>query len=363
VHKASIAVAVARPGWGAAESLGTIGNNPQALAKLVRKLGEAEQLFFCYEAGSCGYGVYRQLTMMGAQCMVVAPSLIPQQAGDRVKTDRRDAQKLARLLRSGELTPVWVPDEQEEALRDLTRARADAVEDVVRKRHQLSKFLLRLGMRPPAGVSTWTIRHRQWLESLKFDQVAQTVVMREYVQALDEARARVERLNRELEEQAQESKQAPLIAALQALRGVSVVTAMTVVAETGDLTRFPSARQVMAYAGVVPREHSSGSSQRRGPITKSGNAHLRHVVVESSWHYRQPPRVGAVLKKRQAGQSEAVKAMAWEAQCRLNRKYRRLTSRGKPSTVAVVAVARELLGFMWAIAQELKSSTGNEQAA
>jgi transposase len=353
VHKETIAVAVAKLDRGEAESIGTIPNNPQAVAKLLRKLGPAEGLQFCYEAGPCGYGLYRQLVKAGAMCTVVAPSLIPQSPGDRVKTDRRDAQKLARLLRSGDLTPVWVPDEQQEALRDLTRAREDAKEDLLRKRNQLSKFLLRLDLRPPTGIKAWTKAYRQWIEGLQFTQGVHKIVLAEYLHALDETTARIERLEKELVEQATTSSHAPLISALQSLRGVAAVTAITVVAELGDLTRFPSAKQAMDYVGLVPSEHSSGGRRSQGAITKSGNSHARYVLVEAAWHYRHAPRVGETLQKRQQGLSEEVKRIAWKAQHRLNLKYRRLVGRGKMKQVAVVAVARELVGFMWAIAQEL----------
>lgn len=282
VHKDTISVAVTRSGQETAESLGIIPNSPEALAKLVRKLGRPENLFFCYGAGPCGYSIYRQLKAMGAECIVAAPSLVPQRAGDRVKTDRRDAKKLARFLRSGELTPVWVRDENQEALRDLTRAREDAKEDVLRKRHQISKFLLRLELRPPAGVRAWTVKYRQWLEGLRFEQPAQAMVLREYLHALDEAEAMAKRLEAEIAQLTQTSKQAQIIAALQAMRGVFLITAATIVAEVGDLTRFPSPRQLMSYAGLVPSEYSSGGSRHRGSITKSGNAHLRRVVVEAA---------------------------------------------------------------------------------
>lgn len=353
VHKETIAVAIARPGREDAESLGMIPNTTEAVAKLVRRLGPASGLRFCYEAGPCGYGLYRQLRGLGAECIVVAPSLVPERPGDRVKTDRRDAKKLARHLRSGDLTPVWVPDEDHEALRDLTRAREDAKEDVLRKRQQLSKFLLRLGCRPPEGVKAWTQKHRQWLNGLKLPRAGQQIVLREYMQALDEATSRVERLEREISEQAQASAHAPMIQALQALRGVGEITACTVVAELGDLRRFVGARQAMDAVGLVPTESSSGPRQRRGAITKTGNAHVRRVLVESAWQYRHLPRVGEGLRKRQEGLPESVKVIAWKAQHRLNRKYRRLMRRGKPKQVAVVAVARELAGFMWAVAREV----------
>lgn len=364
VHKDSITVAIAKAGREEAENLGTIANEPEAIAKLVRRLRQpVETLLFCYEAGPCGYGIYRQLKAMGAGCLVVAPSLIPQKPGERVKTDRRDARKLARLLRSGELTAVWVPDEKEEALRDLTRAYEDAKEDVLRKKNQISKFLLRLDIRPPKAVNAWTIKYRQWLKGLRFNQPAQGIVLKEYIHALEEAEAMAERLEKEIAVLAQESDQAPVISALQSLRGVGLVTAATVVAEVGDLTRFTSPKQLMSYAGLVPSEYSSNNKRHQGAITKSGNSHVRRVVVESAWHYRKLPAIGYGLKKRQEGQSEEIKSISWKAQHRLNLKFRRLTGRGKLSQVAVVAVARELLGFMWAIAQQVKQEEKLARAA
>lgn len=356
VHKDTIAVSVAQEGREAAESLGTIINKPEAIAKLVRKLGPAKNLYFCYEAGPCGYGIYRQLTTAGSTCMVAAPSLIPRKPGEKIKTDRRDAKKLAQLLRSGELTPVWVPNEKQEALRDLVRAREDTQEDIIRKRNQISKFLLRLEKRPPHGVKAWTIKYWQWLNSLDFSQAAQGIVLKEYIHALEEAEARKKRLEEELTELVKYSEQAPVIAAFQALRGVGLITAATVAAEAGDLSRFDSPKQLMSYVGLVPSESSSGGSRRQGRITKSGNAHIRRVIVESAWHYRRQPAIGIGLKKRQEGQTEEIKAISWQAQHRLNLKFRRLSGRGKPSQTAAVAVARELLGFMWAIAQEVRQN-------
>lgn len=360
VHKSSITVAVAKEGREAAESLGTIINSPEAIAKLVRRLGSAKQMLFCYEAGPCGYGIYRQLKSMGIECMVVAPSLIPQRPGERVKTDKRDAKKLARLLRSGELTPVWVPDEKEEALRDLVRAREDAQEDVLRKRNQISKMLLRLEKWPPRGTP-WTLKYRQWLNSLEFKQAAQGMVLKEYIHALEEAEAMVNRLEKEIAEQVKASLQYPVIEALQALRGVGLITSATVVAETGDLCRFSSPKQLMSYVGLVSSESSSGDNRYRGRITKSGNAHIRRVLVESAWHYLRLPTIGAALKKRQEGQSEQIKAISWKAQHRLNFKFRRLIVRGKMRQKVVVAVARELLGFMWAIAQEINHQNNSQK--
>jgi len=284
---------------------------------------------------------------------VVAPSLVPVKAGDRVKTDKRDAKKLARLLRSGELTPVWVPDEEQEALRDLVRSREDALEDLLRKKHQLSKFLLRNGKRHPVGMKAWTVRHRQWMDALKFEDPAQQFVFQDYIHALDVAEARLKRLTEALEEMSCKSEHAPVIAALRALKGVEYLTAVTLVAELGDISRFPNPAQLMSYAGVVPSEHSSGPRERKGSITKTGNSHVRRVVIEAAWHYLRQPKVSTKLKKRQEGASESVKEISWKAQDRLNYKFRKLMARGKPSQKAVVAVAREMLGFIWAISRQV----------
>ncbi len=353
VHKETIAVAVAAGHGGEVRSLGLIPNGPEAIRKLIRRLGPAKHLTCAYEAGPCGYVLHRHLTRLGARCVVVAPSLIPTRPGDRVKTDRRDATKLARLLRSGELTPIWVPDEEHEALRDLTRAREDARVDLLRARHRLSKFLLRLGVVPPTGGKPWGVKHRQWLQGLHLVRASQQVVLREYLLAVDQVQERLRGLEAELVEAARTSRHAALIAALQALRGVGVVTAVTLVAELGDLHRFRTPRELMAYAGLVPSESSSGPRQHRGAITKTGNAHVRHVIVEAAWHYRHVPGVWGALRQRQAGQPEQIKAIAWQAQDRLHRRYRRLLGRGKARQQVVVAVARELLGFAWAIADAI----------
>jgi transposase len=345
VHKESIAVAIAR-GDSAAESLGTIPNDPDAVVKLVHRLG-ADDGLWCYEAGPCGYELRRRLSELGVNCIVVAPSLIPTKPGDRVKTDRRDALKLARLLRSGDLTAVWVPDAAHEAFRDLTRARQAAQEDVTRVRHRLTKLLLRLGVRAPA--TAWSKAYRQWLEALTLPQPLQQVVLEETRLAVAQGEQRVERLTAAITEAALQVSQAASIAAWQSLRGIRLTTAAMLGAEIGDVTRFRSPRELMAYTGVVPSEHSSGGSTRRGRITKTGNAHLRFALVEAAWHYRHGPRLSKALKARQQGQPAEVLAIAERAQRRLNSRYRHLVAR-KTKQQAVVAVARELLGFIWAIA-------------
>jgi transposase len=353
VHAESIAAAAAEAGGGEVRSLGTVPNTPEAVAKLLRKLGPPERLRVCYEAGPCGYVLHRQLTELGVACVVAAPSLVPTRPGDKVKTDRRDALKLARAHRAGDLTAVWVPDAEHEALRDLTRAREDALEDLHRARQRLRCFLLRQGLRPPEGVKPWTLRHRDWLAQLAPAAAAHRVVLAEALTALDQAAARLGRLEDAIAEQLTSSPLAPLLGALQTLRGVALVTAATLVAELGDVARFASPRQLMAYAGLVPGEHSSGGRSRRGGITKTGNAHMRRVIVEAAWHYRHPPRVGTTLRRRQVGQPAAVTETAWKAQRRLHKRFGRLLGRGKLKQEAVVAVARELLGFVWAVAREV----------
>jgi transposase len=350
VHKATIVVAVAEEGRGEVRSYGTIRNSPEAVLKLVRKLGTAEQLVCCYEAGPCGYGLQRQLAGLGAACTVVAPSLIPTRPGERVKTDQRDAAKLARLLRAGELTSVWVPDVEHEALRDLSRAREAARDARHQARQQLRKLLLRLGIAEPSGTTAWSQGYWAWLKTVRLAQPLQQIVLEDAIETVAAGTARLQRLEQQVERAATTGRHAPLIAALQSLRGVGVITAVTLVAELGDLGRFPTARPLMAYVGLVPSEHSSGESQRRGRITKAGNSHVRHVLVQAAWHYRHPPARTAALTARQVGQPAAVTDVAWRAQARLHARYRKLAGR-KGRRKAVIAVARELAGFVWALAR------------
>jgi transposase len=363
VHKDDIAVAVAWAGGGAAESRGTIPNRPEAVRTLVRRLGTAATVRCCDEAGPCGYGVPRQLTGLGVACDVVAPGLVPVKPGERIKTDRRDALKLARLSRSGELTPVWVPDVAHEALRDLTRARGDARADEHRARQRLGKFLLRLDLRPPEGVRPGTARYRQWLDGLRLGEPAQRTVLREYRAAVEEAGARLARLEDEVAEVAQTGPHATLLGALQTLRGAALVTAATLVAELGDLRRFDHPSQLMADVGLVPSEHASGGRQRRGAITKTGNAEVRRVVVEAAWHDRHAPSLRGALRRRQVGQSPPVTRIAWQAQERVPKRWRRLLGRGKLTQQAVVAVAREVVGFIWAIARAVAAEAAGVGAA
>jgi transposase len=359
VHKATIAVAVAEAGGGEVRYGGEIANTPEAIAKLVRQLRKGDaQLAFCYEAGPCGYGIHRQLTELGWDCQVVAPSLIPKKAGDRVKTDRRDSVMLARLHRAGELTAVWVPDDAQEGLRDLTRAREDMKHLQRQAKQRLSAFLLRYG-KCYEGKSNWTQAHYRWLEEMKFSQPVQQIVFQEYVDTVKALSKRVDGLDKQLESAATESVFWPVIEGLMALRGVNLLTAATVVAEIGDLKRFASAPQLMAYLGVVPSEHSSGASKSRGGITKTGNSHVRRVLVEAAWTYRHPARKTAHLQRRAECTPDAVQEIAWKAQKRLCARYRLMQGKGKLKVQACTAVARELAGFIWAIGQALPQPAAN----
>ena len=350
VHADTIAVAVAEPG-GEVRSLGIIPNRAESVRKLVTKLGPAESLRVCYEAGPTGYVLYWQLTALGIACEVVAPTLIPMLAGDRVKTDRRDATKLARGYRAGDLTAVWVPDAAHEALRDLVRARESAKKDQLRARNRLSKFLLRHGTRPTDKMTPWSDRHMRWLRKVHFEQFAQEATRLDYLHEVDHAADRITRLERAIDDAIKTvpTKMRAVIDALQALRGIARMTAVTLVAELGEFSRFSRAPQLMGFSGMGAREHSSGTHIRRGGITKTGNAHVRRVVIEAAWAYRHRPAIGAPLRKRQAALSEAVKAVGWKAQLRLHARYQRLLGRGKASPHVTTAIGRELLGFIWAI--------------
>jgi transposase len=341
--------------------LGEIANREDSIRKLVQKLGPVEQLRVCYEAGPTGYVTYWQLVKLGVSCEVIAPSLIPVKPGDRVKTNRRDAKKLARCYRAGDLTPVWVPDQQHEALRDLVRAREVAKKDQTRARHRLSKFLLRHGQRAPMGVRAWTQKYMRWVQSVEFGPVAQQVVLGDYLHEVEHSSARVRRLEVAISEavQAAPAGMRAVIEALQSLRGVAEVAAATIVSEVGQLSRFTGARQLMGYSGAVSSEDSSGDRQHRGAITKAGNAHLRRVVVEAAWAYRHKPAVGSTLQRRQAKVSPEVVEISWKAQHRLHQRYCRLSGKGKHQGEVVTAVARELLGFIWAIGVKVESASGS----
>jgi transposase len=350
------AVAIAAEGRdGEVRYLGEIDNTPAATGKLVRKLAKRHpSVAFCYEAGPTGYGLYRQITGLGHECMVVAPSLIPQKPGDRVKTNRRDALSLARQLRAGDLTAVWVPDAHHEAVRDLTRARGAAVRDLRTKRQQVSALLLRLGQSYP-GKTTWGKAHLAWLAGRKLDHLEQRIALEEMLHAVRQASDRIGRLEHAIRAAVPDWSLAPTAIALMALRGIDLIAATSLLAEIGDLTRFCSPRELMAWLGMVPSEHSTGEHVRRGAITKAGNRRARSMLVECAWSYRHPPRVGADKLAKVEAAPPAVRDIAWNAQTRLSARYRALRRAGKLENVAITAVARELAAFIWAVGMAVAS--------
>lgn len=357
VHSATIEVAAADGGHGQAGEVrrfGQIANRPAAVAKLIKQLSpDGQVLCFWYEAGPTGYELYRQLIAAGHDCHVVAPSLVPRKAGDRVKTDRRDAMMLARLGRAGELTSVWVPGPEQEAMRDLTRCRGDAKSMQRVAKQQLGAFLLRHGRHYDEGKGKWTKTFFRWLSDQKFASPVQQIVFQEYVDAVTQTSDRVDQLTKQLERCAQSWSLWPMVQGLSALRGVDLVTAATILSELGDITRFDSPRQLMAFLGLVPSEYSSGQSRRQGGITKTGNTHVRRVLVESSWCYRHPARMTKHMRGKARHATAAVQAIAWKAQKRLCGRYQHLIRAGKLAVQTNVAVARELSGFIWAIARAI----------
>jgi transposase len=344
------AVAIAEAGReGEVRFLGEIDNSDAATVKLVRKLaGKYGRLTFCYEAGPTGYGLYRRIKGLGHECMVVAPSLIPQKPGDRVKTDRRDAVSLAKQLRAGDLTPAWVPDPAQEAIRDLTRAREAAVRDLRLKRQQVSALMLRLG-RTYGGKKSWTKTYMNWLAGQQLDYPEQRIAFAEMLLAVRQADDRIARLDEAIRAAVPDWSLAEVVTALMAMRGLDLVSASAFMAEVGELSRFRAPRELMAYLGLVPSEDSSGGKIKRGPITKTGNRRARRILVECAWSYQHPPRIGRDKQAKVAAAPRAVREIAWKAQCRLSGRYRALVRRGKRKTVAVTAVARELCGFIWAV--------------
>lgn len=352
VHKDTISVAVAFPGRGEPEYRGEIGNTPKKVEKLMDRLCTEVHgglVLFCYEAGPCGYGLYRQIIALGHGCQVVAPSHIPRPAGDRVKTDRRDALKLARALRAGDLVGVWVPDTEQEAMRDLTRARDDMKAQEHKARQQLNGFVLRHGHTWPTRKTRWTQMHYNWLESLTFEHDWQQVVLQEYIDAVKAATQRVVELTDQMMRMLPQWSLAPVVESLVALRGIDKLAAMVLLAELGDISRFDSPRQLMGYLGLVPSEHSSGSRRRQGGITLTGNRHARRMLVESAWSYRFPARQTLHLKRKAVNASAEAKEIAWKAQKRLCGRYRTLSQAGKNTKLVCVAIARELVGFIWDI--------------
>lgn len=351
VHKDTIAIAVAASGQGEAKILATIPHDFTSLSKSLARLGPADSLSCCYEAGPTGFGLARQLEAAGYHCIVIAPSLVPAQAGCRIKTDRRDAAKLAHFLRSGDLVKIHVPDEATEAIRDLERARDAAKRAERTARQQLSKFLPRHG-RVYSGKTSWNEPHRCWIAKQVFTEAAQKRVLADGLAAVEQATARVDQLTGDLRDLSASWSLAPLVTALQAMRGVEMVSAVTIVAEIGDFKRFATAGDLMALVGLIPSEHTTGSHRRQGPITRTGNQHVRRILVEAAWHYRRLPRMSKAIKARNEPVSAGVRGIAWKAQLRLNKRMSKLLGRGKPPGQVVIAVARELAGFVWAISRQ-----------
>lgn len=354
VHKESIEIALAPHEGGEVRHYGRIAGDLEAVDKVVSRLNKTHaKLNFVYEAGPCGYALHRHLTRKGYACTVVAPSMIPKCSGDRIKTDRRDAIMLARLHRAGELTAVFVPRAEDEAVRDLTRSREDAVANHRRSRQQLGALLLRQNIRY-TGKSAWTLAHLRWLARVVMPQPTQQIVFQEYLNATQETDKRVARIDEQLRLAVEGWRMAPVVRAMQTLRGVSLNVSATTIAELGDITRFENPRQLMAFLGLVPSQYSSGPRVRMGHITKTGNGHARRVLVEAAWAYRFSAKIARAHQIRQENQPQVVRDIAWKAQLRLCRRYQRLLAKGKTKQVVVTAIARELVGFMWAIAKEVK---------
>ena len=353
--KRTLVLGILRPGNTEPE-LRSIPNEPRHLRRCFARLQREGALRGCYEAGPSGYDLYRQFTVLGIPCQGMAPALTPRKPGDRIKTNRRDAAKLVRLFRAGELTPIHVPDEAAEAVRDLLRCREDVREDLLRWRHRLGKFLARHGRVYRAGKN-WTQRHWTWLRSQHFTLPALERTLTEYRFTVEQLRARVADLDRELAALAETAPYREPVGWLRCFRGIDTLGALTLLAEIGDFARFPYPRELLAYLGLIPSENSTGEREQRGSITKAGNSHARRILVEASWHYRHPPRLGAALTCRSQGQPHAVRAHAWQAQLRLHRRYRHLVGRGKRPPIAVVALARELAGFVWAALTQTRPVT------
>ena len=358
VSKTKHAIAIAEEGREAeVRYLGEIEATAAAVERFVRKLEKKQsQLHFCYEAGPTGYGLYRQLVALGHRCDVVAPSLIPKRAGDRVKTNRRDAVNLARLLRAGELNAIGVPDAVDEAVRDLVRARGAASEDLRKKRQQLASFLLRHG-RVFSGRRAWSLAHTRWLAGQTFEHPAQQIVFQDLVDVIMDAKNRLERLDGQLEEVVPSWSMAPLVVAYQALRGVSFLVAVCFASEVGDVRRFDHPRQLMAFLGLVPSERSTGDTVRRGGLTLAGNRRVRRMLVEGAWSYRYPARVTETLRIRLEAVPQQVRATAWKAQVRLCARYRRMMVTGKKPTIVVAAIAREMAAFLWVIGHQIEATS------
>ncbi|MBB3452799.1 transposase [Rhizobium sp. BK313] len=356
VAKLENAIAIAEFGRdGEVRYFGEVEASDASMRRVIQRIAaKFDRVHFCYEAGPTGYGLHRLIRSLGDGCMVVALSMIPRKPGDRVKTNRRDALALARLLRAGELTAVWVPDEGHEAMRDLVRARSAAVETLRVHRQQTRAFMLKHGRIYPRKKA-WTMRYLHWLQEQQFDHPAHQIALQEMVEAVRVLKERVERLEKVIEEFLPDWSLAPVVRALQTLRGVDLVVAVTFATEVGDVTRFESPRQLMGYLGLVPGERSTGETVRRGAITKAGNGRVRHMLVESAWTYRHPPKLGVRKIYLMEHAPSRVREIAWKAQSRLTARYRLLAARGKRTTVVCTAIARELAGFMWAVARQAQA--------
>jgi transposase len=352
VHKNTIAVAVAEEGRrGEVRACGTIENEPVHIERLIKRLSKGgQELQFCYEAGCCGYVLQRQIATAGHACTVVAPSRIPRKPGEHVKTDRRDAMKLARLHRAGELDAVWIPDAGHEAIRDLIRSRSDAMNHLKACKQQLQSFLLRHG-RVYEGRSSWSREHSRWLSEQKFEHPAQQIVFQDYIHAIQDGDKRHTQLVQQIEEHVRHWSMKPLVDALCLMKGINLIAAATLLSVTGDLRRFPTPIQLSAYFGLVPSEHSSGENVKRFKLTKAGNGEARRVLVQGAWCYRFPARVTLQRELRLSKTEKSIRDVAWRAQLRLCAKYRRLIALGKRSPVVCVAVARELATFIWEMGQ------------
>jgi transposase len=354
VHKDSISIAIADDGRkGTIREYGSIANDMNQLDKVLRKLISNNARLHCaYEAGPCGYNIYRHLTRKKIDCIVVAPALIPKKSGERIKTDRRDALKLAKLHRAGELTAVYVPNVEDEAIRDLVRTRDDINKSVRKVKQQINAFMLRHD-HIYQGKSKWSKAHRNWLANMKMTHPAQQVALTEYLDALADSETRLLRITGQIDAFCQTWRMRPVIKALQGLRGISLISSATMACELGDIPRFEHPEKLMGYLGLVPSEHSSGNNVKKGRITKTGNTHIRRAFIESAQAYRYPARKSVTLRKRQEGLPKEILAISWDAQVRLCHVYRKLRARGKHHNVAITAVARELVGFVWAVAQQV----------
>lgn len=357
VHQNTIDVALATGrSNGKVRSYGKIDSTLDALNKLIEKLHDKNvELRFVYEAGPCGYQIYRHLHSKNIECAVVAPSMIPKRSGDRIKTDRRDAINLVRLFRAGELVGIYVPTIEDEAIRDLVRCRDDIRRFKHKARQRLLAFLMRHGHQYP-GKRYWTKKYYNWLATIKCSHPADQIAFQEYVDVVNECGQRLKRITEQIQAHVEQWHRYPLVKAYQALRGVSFVVAVTVVSEIGDMNRFENPKQLMAYLGLIPSEHSSGKSIRRGSITKTGNGHVRRVLVQAAWTYRMPARVSTVLVKRQQDLPKSIRDISWKAQTRLCARYRRLIARGKSKQAVVTAIARELGAFIWAIDKKMQEA-------